>query len=118
MTKYYDYKPIPRFKKGDKVYRCWAGIWHHYPEPISRVFVKRNKYNGKWYIEYYFPRERTPYNEEDLKTTLEEQLKAEAEFIMSKAISQLQDIACVAERHQINLGASTALLEQLKLPKQ
>lgn len=116
MYKYYDYKPIPRFKKGDMVYRCWAGIWHHCPEPISRVFVK--EYNGKWRIEYYFPRERTPYDEDDLRATLEEQLKAEAEFIMSKAVSRLQSVVGVAKEHQINLGASTALLEQLKLPKQ
>ncbi|MBQ0073147.1 MAG: hypothetical protein KBT34_03010 [Prevotella sp.] len=116
MAIYYDYKPIPRFKKGDLVYRCWAGIWFHHPEPVSRVFVK--EYKGKWRIEYYFPRERTPYGEEDLRATFAEQLKAEAEFIMSKAISELQSIAGIAEKHQINLGASAALLEQLKLPKQ
>lgn len=118
MYKYYDYKPIPRFKKGDMVYRCWCGMWKHHPEPISRVFVKKSEYYCKWYIEYYFPRERTPYGEEDLRATLEEQLKAEAEFIMSKAVSELQSIVDIAKKYQINLGASTALLEQLKLPKQ
>lgn len=116
MSKYYDYKPVPRFKKGDMVYRCWAGLWFHHPEPISRVFVKEHQ--GKYYIEYYFPRERTPYGEEDLRVTLEEQLKAEAEFVINKAMSELQGIVGVAEKHQINLGASTALLEQYKLPKQ
>ena len=117
MAKYYDYKPIPRFKKGDMVYRCWAGLWFHHPEPISRVFVKKSEYNGKWYIEYYFPRERTPYNEEDLRTTLEEQLKAESKHIIEKAMSELQGIVGVAQRHQINLSASSALLEQVKSQK-
>lgn len=117
MTKYYDYKPIPRFKKGDMVYRCWAGLWFHHPEPISRVFVKKIEYNGKWYIEYYFPRERTPYNEEDLRTTLEEQLKAESKHIIEKAMSELQGIVGVAQRHQINLSASSALLEQYESKK-
>lgn len=115
MVKYYDYKPIPRFKKGDMVYRCWAGLWFHHPEPISRVFVKEKK--GKWYIEYYFPRERTPYNEEDLRTTLEEQLKAEAKHIIEKAMSELQGIVGAAQRHQINLSAISALLEQVKSQK-
>lgn len=68
----------------------------------------------KWYIEYYFPRERTPYSEENLRATLEEQLKAEVEYIMNKTTSELQGIVGIAEKHQINLGASTALLEQLK----
>lgn len=116
MFKYYNYKPIPKYKVGDLVFRCWAGRWYHHPEPIGRVFVKER--DSKWYIEYYFPRERTPYGEEDLRATLEEQLKAEAEFIMSKAMSELQHITKVAEKYQINLGASTALLEQYKLSKQ
>lgn len=115
MSKYYDYKPIPRFKKGDMVYRCWCGIWHHHPEPISRVFVKEHE--GRWYIEYYFPRERTPYHEHDLRATLEEQLKAEAAFVINKAMSELQGIAGVAEKNLINLGTSTALLEQYKSKK-
>ena len=115
MTTYYDYEPIPRFKKGDMVYRCRQGFWRHNPEPISRVFVKKKK--GKWYIEYYFSRERTPYNEEDLRTTLEEQLKSEAKHIIEKAMSELQRIVGIAQINQINLSASYALLEQLKSPK-
>lgn len=87
------------------------------PRPISRVFVKKSEYNGKWYIEYYFPRERTPYNEEDLRTTLEEQLKAESKHIIEKAMSELQGIVGVAQRHQINLSASSALLEQYESKK-
>lgn len=112
IKKYYDYKPIPKYKKGDKVYRRWSGLWFHHPEPISRVFVKEHQ--GKYYIEYYFPRERTPFAEEDLRETLEEQLKAEAGYVIQKALGELKHISQVASKYQINLGTSTAMLEQYR----
>lgn len=101
IKKYYDYKPIPKYKKGDMVYRCWCGIWKHHPEEISRVSVKEDK--GKWYIEYYFYRERTPYNEEDLYPTLEDLLNAELQYTIDEAKSRVQFILKTAEKRDILL---------------
>lgn len=107
---YCSYKPIPKYKKGDMVYRSRAGIWFNHPEPISRVFVKER--DGKYWIEYYFPHERTPYAETELRETLEEQLTAEALEIIEKANAQLKHITEFAAKRNIDLVAKVAPLLQ------
>lgn len=102
MRTEYDYKPVPKYKEGDMVFRCWAGLWRHTPERISRVVIK--EHNGKWYMEYYFFRERTPYNESDLYPTLKDILQAEAEFLINKTMGQLKFIKETAERKGIELN--------------
>lgn len=103
VTTYYDYKPIPKYKVGDMVFRVWAGLWMHHPEPIGRVFVKRRLEDGKWYIEYYFKRERTPYDESNIYATLEDIINAELKHKMESAMNDVLFLKKIAEKHNLNL---------------